>query len=329
MTVSNVLRGRTDRVAVKTRERVMEAVHSLNYVPVRTAAQNRHVCTNTLGVIFLEMHRPNDIVGYPTFLGMCEQGEQTDYDLTVFLRPESEWVRAGSEARFLDHRCDGFIFVGSCRPALAEVLVHHRIPAVECYSVLPKPGIARIIGDNRDGVRQAVAHLAQCGHTRIAHLAGPWGSLEADERLAGFRNAMQEVFGQDYPDVVIRGNTWGGPLLFHEGRDRVEERARPLAEAVLAANVTAVVCANDLLAMTVWQVAEEHGLRVPEDLSLTGMDNSTWAAYRGLTTIATPFEGIGRAAVDAVLTIQAGGSAENASRILPVTLVERASVAAR
>jgi len=326
MTVSNVLRGRTDLVAAKTRERVLTAVHSLDYVPVRTAAQNRHVRTNAFGVVFLALHRLNGIVGYPTFQGMCERGEETDYDLTVFLRSEPEWVRPGSEARFLDRRCDGFIFVGSSRPALSETLVRHGIPAVECYSVAPKPGMARVIGDNRDGMRQAVAHLAGLGHTRIAHLAGPWHNLEADERQAGFQEAMRETFGPGCPEVIVRGDTWGGPMGFHEGRDVVDMRARPLAEAVLASGVTAVVCANDLLALTVWQCAEERGLRVPEDLSLVGMDNIMRAAYRGLTTVATPFEQIGRAAVDAVLMLQDGGSAGDASRILPVTLVERASV---
>lgn len=56
MTVSNVLRGRTDLVAEETRSRVLHAVHSLDYAPVRTSAQNRHVRTNTLGVVFLSSH---------------------------------------------------------------------------------------------------------------------------------------------------------------------------------------------------------------------------------------------------------------------------------
>ncbi len=328
MTVSNVLRGRTDLVAAKTRERVLTAVHSLDYIPVRTAAQNRHVRTNAFGVVFLALHRLNGIVGYPTFQGMCERGEEADYDLTVFLRSEPDWVKPGSEARFLDRRCDGFIFVGSSSPALSETLVRHGIPAVECYSALPKPGIARVIGDNRTAMHQAVRHLARAGHTRIAHLAGPWGNREADERLAGFQEAMQDTFGPECAAVVVRGDTWGGPMGFHEGRDVVDMRARPLAEAVLESGATAAVCANDLLALTVWQVAEERGLRVPEDLSLVGMDNITRAAYRGLTTIATPFEQIGRAAVDALLMLQDGSSAEDVSRVLPVALVERVSVCA-
>ena len=93
MTVSNVLRGRVDLVTEKTRERVLHAVHALNYIPVRTSAQNRHVKTNAIGVVFLHLHRLDGSVGYPTFLGMCERARQADHDLTIFLRSQPDWVR--------------------------------------------------------------------------------------------------------------------------------------------------------------------------------------------------------------------------------------------
>ena len=73
MTVSNVLRNRTERMAPETRERVLSAVHALDYVPVRTAAQNRHVTTNALGVVFIQ--EMQGAVGYPTFLGMCARAQ--------------------------------------------------------------------------------------------------------------------------------------------------------------------------------------------------------------------------------------------------------------
>ncbi len=326
MTVSNVLRGRDHLVADETRVRVLEAVHRLDYVPVRMAAQNRHVKTSTLGVVFLHLHRLDGIVGYPTFLGMSERARQVDHDLTVFLRSEPDWVRPGMEAQFLDRRCDGFIFVGYNDPAVSEVLVRHQVPAVECYSVAPLAGVARVLGNNTDGMRQAVRHLAQRGHERIAHLAGPRGNLEAQERLDGFRAGMQETFGADYRDRVVQGDTWGGAWRFHEPWRDAGSETRALAEAVLAMNVTAVVCANDLLALAVWQLAEERGLRVPQDLSLIGMDNILPAACKGLTSIATPFAQIGAGAVDAVLALQCGEDSQTASRILPVALEERNSV---
>ena len=333
MTVSNVLRGRVDLVAEKTRERVLRAVHTLNYIPVRTSAQNRHVKTNAIGVVFLHLHRLDGIVGYPTFLGMCERARQVDHDLTIFLRSQPNWVRPGTEAQFLDRRCDGFIFVGSNSPEFSQVLISHGIPIVECYSVAPAHGVARVLGNNADAMRQAVTHLAECGHERIAHLAGPRSNLEAQERLAGFRAAMRGTFGPDCPNYVVQGETWGLPQRLPGGAEEANkaeeanEQARPLTEAILAMNVTAVVCANDWLALALWQSASERGLRVPQDLSITGMDNIPQAAYKGLTSVATPFEQIGCAAVDAFLALQNGGDSAQASRVLPVELVQRSSVA--
>lgn len=326
MTVSNVLRGRDHLVADETRTRVLEAVHLLDYVPVRMAAQNRHVQTRTLGAVFLRLHRLDGIVGYPTFLGMSERARQADHDLTIFLRSEPDWVRPGTEAQFLDRRCDGFIFVGYNDPAVSGVLVRHGVPTVECYSVAPYAGVARVLGDNKDGMRQAVRHLAQLGHQRIAHLAGPRANLEAQERLDGFRAGMQEAFGADYQDRVVQGNTWGGAWRYHEPWHDTKGETRSLAEEALAMDVTAVVCANDLLALAVWQVAEERGLRIPQDLSLIGMDNILPAAYKGMTSVATPFDQVGEAAVDAVLALLRGEDSLAVSRILPVTLEERNSV---
>ena len=93
-------------------------------------------------------------------------------------------------------------------------------------------------------------------------------------------------------------------------------------------DVTAVLCANDLFALAVWRLAEEKGLRVPEDISIVGMDNLAQGAEHGLTSIAPCFEQIGSAVVDAILTLLHGGSSADASQIIPVSIIERASVAA-
>ena len=329
MTVSNVLRNRTERMAPETRERVLSAVHALDYVPVRTAAQNRHVTTNALGVVFIQ--EMQGAVGYPTFLGMCARAKQIDHDLTILLRSEPDWVRPGTESQFLDRRCDGFIFVGDSRPEISEALVRHQIPIVECYSVHPPAGVARVLGDNFSGARLATERLIALGHRRLAHLAGPTGNLEAQERQAGFMAAMQAA-GLPIPaKCILPTDTWGDLWGFGEDQARADHSGAltlPTAKAALALDVTGIVCTNDLYALAVWRLAEERGLRVPRDLSLTGVDNIIEARQRGLTSVALPFEDIGRAAVDAIMALLNGQSAEEASRTLPPRLIERDSVAA-
>ena len=215
MTVSNLLRDRTDQMGEETRLRVLQAIHDLEYIPVRTAAQNRHVRTNAIGVVFLQDMQ--GAVGYPTFQGMCDRARQTDHDLTIFLRSKPDWVKPGTEGQFLDRRCDGFIFVGDNRPEVSEVLVQHGIPVVECYSFAPPAGVARVLGDNASAMRQVVAHLVAQGHRRIAHIAGPEDKREAVERRESFCAAMREMVGPGADGLVLRANSWGDLWGFGEG----------------------------------------------------------------------------------------------------------------
>lgn len=328
MTVSNVLRGRAEKTGSETRLRVMQAVHDLDYIPVRTAAQNRHITTNALGVVFIQ--EMDGAVGYPTFHGMCSQARRIDHDLTIFLRSEPDWVKPGTEAQFLDRRCDGFIFVGENRPEISEALVRHRVPVVECYNPAPPQGVARVVVDNAAAMRLAVETLAAQGHRRIAHLAGPTENREAQERRRGFCTSMQALTGQDCAEFIVQAQTWGDLWGFGGSRDSRETLpfAAQALEKVQKKGVTAVACCNDLYALAVWRLAEECGLRVPQDLSITGMDNIAESEQRGLTSVVPPFEQVGRAAVEAVMRVMEGEAAEDASVVLPVEIVKRQSVAA-
>lgn len=323
MTVTNVLRHQ-GRVAEETRQRVLRAVEELNYIPVRSALQNRRVATNAIGVLFLQDMQ--GAVGYPTFLGICDQARDMDHDLTIVLRSKPDWVQHGIEVQFLDRRCDGFIFVGDDRPELSEALVNHQVPVVECFSIAPPEGVARVVADDAQGIRKAVAHLVEQGHTKIGHIAGPENKREARLRCDTFCDAMREFTGRSGADCVIQGDSWGDLWGF----DYVEtpgHKTRPLMEAALNLDVTAIVCANDLLALALWKMAEQRGVRVPEDLSITGMDNIVEGAHKGLTTIAQPFQEIGKAAVTAALELINGADSQQVSRVLPVELVLRRSVA--
>lgn len=323
MTVTNVLRHR-GRVAEDTQKKVLEAVEALNYIPVRSAMQNRHVPTNALGLLFHQEMRGR--VGYPTFLGICDEAQEHDHDINIVLRSSPDWVRPGVEVQFLDRRCDGFIFVGDDRPELSAALVRHGVPVVECYNPAPPEGVGFVVGDNAMGIRLAVTHLVEMGHRRIAHLAGPEHHYEARIRRDSFCETMRELTGDPSTNQIVQGDSWGDGWGFNYG-DYPGHRSRPLAEAILSKDVTAIVCCNDLLALAVWKMALQMGLRVPEDISITGMDDITESASQGLTTIAQPFQQVGRAAVTALLGLIAGADSKSVSRVLPVELVQRRTTA--
>ncbi len=322
MTVTNVLRHK-GKVSEETERRVLSAVTELNYIPVRSAMQNRHVSTNALGVLFLQALE--GAVGYPTFLGMCSQAREADHDLTIVLRSEPTWAKSGAYTQLLDRRSDAFIFVGDTSPELSTLLVLNKIPVVECYSVTPPAGVAWVVGDNLAAMRLAVTHLVAQGHRHIGHIAGPATNQEARLRADGFCQTVEELLGYDGTTYVVQGESWGDSWGFASGDDP-GNATRSVVEAALQMDVTAMVCANDLYALALWKMAESHGRRVPEELSIIGMDDIPEAARQGLTTIAQPFEQMGRAAVNAVLQLLSGTDSKEASRVFPVTLQERRSV---
>lgn len=321
-TVSNVLNNRAGRVSEETRRRVLTAIGDNNYIPIpRPPMQNRHVATHAIGVVFLdEMKFLQDLrerLGWHTFAGMRDRAREFKYDILLLFRSRPNWLEPGAEAQFLDRRYDGIVFLGQCHRQMTETLVRHNLPMVVCYSSDNPPGVISVIADNRHGMELVVEHLIQNGHERIAHLAGPHWSMEATERRDSYAAALRARGREACALRIVQGDTWGGDL----------EESRPLAEAVLAMGVTAVVCGNDFLALDLWQIAEAQGLRIPEDLSLTGMDNLDEAAKLGLTSVVNPFYQIGREAIDSLLSIIRGEEIKDAVKFVPVELISRSSVA--
>jgi LacI family transcriptional regulator len=329
-TISNVLNNRPGRVSEETRQRVLAAVGDINYIPVRRPAlQNRHVETRAIGVVFMDdvvfldnlqsLKEMRERLGLHTFAGMRDQARHHAYDLLLLFRSRPEVLAAGMATQFLDRRFDGIIFVGQCPRALVETLVAHKVPTVVCYSMDTPTGAASILADNRMAMRLAVEHLIEHGHERIAHLSGPSWSDEAKRRREEYRRILQSLGRHACAERIAEARTWG---------EKVED-VRAAAEEILAKEVTAVVCGNDFLALALWRIAEEKGLKVPEDLSLTGMDNMEDGAERGLTSVVNPCYQIGCQAIDSLVSLIRGTNYKDASRHLPVELVSRNSVSPR
>jgi DNA-binding LacI/PurR family transcriptional regulator len=320
-TVSNVLLGREDIVAPATRERVLQSVQALNYIPVQPpTAQNRRVETRTISLVF---EHP-DITHYDldlfTYEGISEAARKHSYDLLTLLRTDSGRILNSQETRFMDRRSDGFIFAISMvghRGTALEVLAQNEVPTVVCYCRDVPAGIAWVDTDNAHAMQTSVTCLTKQGHQRIAYVAGPPDNYHNIDRRASWKQAMVSAGLDASDEFIVAGNTNDWKVDRHS------------IATVLDLDVTGVVCFNDTLAMEVWDAAEERGLQVPRDLSLIGVDNRPDAAQRGLTTIAQSFSIIGHLAVEAWVELAHGGLAENCCKLAPVELLERTSVAPR
>jgi DNA-binding LacI/PurR family transcriptional regulator len=282
--------------------------------------QNRHVETRSIGVVFLDdtkfLEDFRERLGLHTFAGMRERARQAEYDLLLLFCSDQGSRKAGAEVRYLDRRYDGIVFVGQCPRPLLEALTTYQLPTVVCFSNDTPPGVVNVMADNEMAMQIVVEHLVNLGHRRVAHLAGPIWSSEAKERREAYSKALQSLERHQCALRIFEGATWGGDI----------QTMLPIVDAILETKVTAVVCANDFLAKDLWMALEQRGLRVPEDVSLTGMDNIDEAAALGLTSIVNPFFQIGQQAIDSLLNIIRGGDGKDATQRLPVELVCRSSV---
>ncbi len=192
-----------------------------------------------------------------------------------------------------------------------------RVPVVLLDSY-PLPDRTCVISDNRESIRLAVRHLTGLGHRRIAHIAGPPATVAGQERLQAWREAMAQA-GLPAPDDQVEVGWFTAP----GGGEALQKLLTRSGEAP-----TAVVCANDRMALGALRLANERGLRVPRDLSIIGFDNIDAAelAHPGLTTMAVPRDAMVTCAIDALVReLEQAGTTPTQTIRLPTSLVQRES----
>lgn len=171
--------------------------------------------------------------------------------------------------------------------------IEARVPVVVTNAVIRTPNLAMVHGDDPLAARLLVEHLLSLGHRRIGHLAEPRLATEPTGRFEGYRETLISA-NIAPPRAWTRICQWS----LDSGRAEADTLLRDQPD------LTALFCANDLLALGALQAAQALGRRVPEDLSLVGMGNSVEGAQSGLTTIESHHDAIGRAAIDALLELQ-------------------------
>lgn len=297
-------------VADPTRKKVLAAVQELGYEPNRAARSLITGRTGLVGVVVPDLANP-------FFLELLK-GVQTaarDRGHLVLLADTAE--DAGAEAaliRPIARQVDGLVLLSSrlAGPVLREVTGSCR--AVLVNRVLP--GFPAVLLDAKDGMRQMLHHLAALGHHRCGYAGGPRESFADVERRRG----------------LVRAGSDTGVRLVDLGAFPPQHRSGArIADLAVAADVTAVIAFNDLMALGVIARLHELGLRVPAEFSVTGFDDIPMSALgtSALTTIAAPLEEAGRTAVELLTQPRANQDPDiPCGRLLPVRLVVRGSTGA-
>jgi LacI family transcriptional regulator len=318
-TVSRALNAETrGLVNEETAERVMRAAEELGYRPNPIARGLKTNRSFTVGVLLPDLTNP---LFPPIVRGIEDRLGAAGYtSLIANTDNDPERERQDFDA-MRARQVDGFI-TATARLDVEFVAETKELgePIVLVNRRLEDESLPAVTVDDQEGSRMAVEHVVSLGHRRIAHLGGPQALSTGHQRHLGFRAAMAAA-GLSVDDDAVR---FGHAFTEAEGA-RV---CRELLDAV--PDVTAIVAANDLLALGCYDVLAERGLRCPDDLSVVGFNDMPFADRFDppLTTVRIPHREIGVSAAELLLERMGEGAGEARQVRLPPTFVARGSTAA-
>jgi DNA-binding LacI/PurR family transcriptional regulator len=316
-TVSRVVNNR-DRVHPDTRERVLKAIHDLNFQANALARGLASQQTNMLGLVIPQV---NDSFFFQIFRGVNDEATAAKYTLLIVSQP-----RQGSEHRYLElfrrGHVDAMLLVAiDVRRADIKQIQDTGVPVILIQQDIGSH-VPTFVVDNYGGARMLAEHLVGHGYQRFAFITGTDYTPDSRERLRGLRDVLHENGLSIADEDVIRGD-------FFEGSG-----SRAVLELLTRPHMPrAIFAANDQMAVDAIRALQAHGLRVPEDVAVVGFDDVALASYvsPALTTVHQPTYELGQEAARMVLNmLQSGaepnGKARLAPRVqLPTSLVIRRS----
>jgi LacI family transcriptional regulator len=300
-TVSRVINNRPD-VAPETRARVLQVIERFNYQPNILARSLIRRHSNTIGVVAMasSYYGPSTTLvgiekmirrlGYSLLLDFMHHPERDDVELVI--------------NRLVSQQVDGIIWaipeIANNRAWLNSRRAHLPIPIIY-LSMQPQDDLPVAAIDNRFGGCLATDHLLSQGYRQIGIITGPADWWEARQRLAGWREALEDA-GQPAADRQVAQGDWSassGELAVYRLWDQFRE-------------MDAVFVSNDQMALGVLKAAHQSGRRVPGDLAVVGFDNIPESLYfwPALTTVDQPLIDLGGRAVERLIQMIKAEQAE-------------------
>jgi DNA-binding LacI/PurR family transcriptional regulator len=289
-TVSRTLHG-SSQVSPETAARVLKAVEELGYQPNTTAQSLVSGRSLMLGLVVSDITNPF----FPELVkGFEDVALQNGYDVLVASTNYDPARTALCVRRMIERKIDGVaIMTSEVDPSLTDTLARRKVPLVFLDVGRVGKGVSNVKVDYGEGIAQAVAHLSDLGHHRIAFISGPSLLASARERRDMFITRLQDPCSGPRREVLIE-----------EGNHRVDgglEAMRRLLER--DPRPTAVIASNDLTAIGAMRAIRQQGLRVPEDISVVGFDDIQMAEFTEppLTTVRLLRTEVARLACNALL----------------------------
>jgi len=269
-TVSRVLNGKVD-VAVETQDRIRSVIDDLGYTTNLAARSMRSFKKNMIGLIMPDIAYPFAI---EVMKGVNRAISESEFDLLVYTTGDvRKSGRASHEQKYVsllnNSITDGVIIVA---PVTGEFVTD--APIVSIDPLMSNPNYPSVHATNYQGAMDAMSYLLGLGHRRIGFISGRAELESSARRLKGYRDALEKADIPIDEELIASG-------------DYTTETGIQSTRRLLSLNnpPTAIFASNDQMAMGVYQVAQERGLRIPEDLSVVGFDNIMESKYMGLTTV--------------------------------------------
>jgi len=304
--VSLVMRG-SPNVSEKRREAVLDAARELNYSPNAAARSLARSSSGVFGVVVSDLHNPflADVAD-----GIEEEAVAAGYRAllsTGFLDADRERTAVDT---LIQLRADGLILLGNVGPIDRFEATTASAPIVVVSRQTQSTRMDSVADDDQLGAAMLVDHLVALGHRRIAHIS-PGEAAGAPGRREGYEAQMR------HHGLGAEINVVAGAFTRRGGRAGMER----LLEA--APSPTAVVAPNDFAAIGVIEVADEAGVDIPGQVSVTGYDNIALARMGriDLTTVEQPAEELGRIAARLLRERVEDGRREARHIVLPPTLI--------
>jgi LacI family transcriptional regulator len=316
-TASRALNAETrSLVNEETAQRVLEAAEELGYRPNPIARGLKTNRSYTIGVLIPDLTNPL----FPPILRGIEDRLEEDGYTALIANTDNDPKRERIDWQAMRARqVDGIVAATARRDhELLDEMLDSGIPLVLVNRRTADGLVPSATADDEKGIRLAVEHLAAAGHTRIGHIAGPLELSTGLDRYEGFLAAMRTSGLEPDPELIVMSSA------FTES-----EGARACRELLARdGGLTAIVAANDLIALGCYDVFRDRGIRCPAEISITGFNDIPFADRFSppLTTIRIPHYEIGTAAAQLMLArLQAADIEPGDVRLEPELVVREST----
>ena len=315
-TVSHVIND-TKYVTDDTRQKVQYAIEKLNFYPnahARTLASGR---SNIIGLLVSDISNPF----FPELIKSIEAAAfEHGYNLMLFNTNYDAKRAADYVRRLIELKVAGVaLMTAEIEQGLIDELIRKQVRVVFNDIGIVTEYMSNIILDYSAGIEEAVRHLVSLGHEKIAHIAGSSRIRSGNIRKDAFIEAMKRYLPK----------TSQKPLIY-EGDFRFESGRMAATEILNSKKLpTALIAANDMMALGAMQEFKAKGLNIPQDISVVGFDDIAFASLSepGLTTVCSPRLEIGRRAVEALMTTIKNPNQPGVEIRIPTYLIIRKSTA--